>query len=54
LDHRILNLSIGVDYFLNEKYQLSASYFQTIWSEQTTEVDNAFSIALTRYFSGGD
>ena len=54
LRHRILNLGIGVDYFLNEKYQLSASYFQTTWSEQTTEVDNAFSIALTRYFSGGD
>jgi hypothetical protein len=43
-----------VDYFLNKKYQLSASYFQSIWSEQAVEVDNAFSIALTRYFSGGD
>lgn len=50
LRHRLLNLGIGFDYFLNEKYQVSASYFQGVWAEQTTEVDNAFSLALTYYF----
>jgi hypothetical protein len=51
LRHRILNLGVSIDYFLNEKYQLSGSYFETIWADQTNEVDNGFSIALTRYFS---
>jgi len=49
--HRILNLGIGFDYFLNERYQLSGSYFQTIWFEQTNEVDAAFTLSLTRLFS---
>jgi hypothetical protein len=52
LKHRILNLGIGFDYFLNEKYQLSGTYFETIWADQTNEVDRAFSIAVTRYFGG--
>ncbi len=50
--HRILNIGIGFDYFLNEKYQLSGSYFKSGWSDQTTEVDRAFSLALTRFFGG--
>jgi hypothetical protein len=48
--HRILNLGVGFNYFLSEKYQLSGTYFESIWAEQTNEVDKAFSIALTRYF----
>lgn len=50
LRHRFLDAGIGFDYFLNEKYQLSGSWFTGIWSEQTNEVDNAFTLALTRYF----
>ena len=50
LRHRILNLGIGFDYFVNEKYQLSGSYFASVWSDQTNEVDYAFSFALTRFF----
>lgn len=52
LRHRILNLGIAFDYFLNEKYQISGSYFETTWADQTNEVDSAFSLALTRYFGG--
>jgi len=48
--HRILNLGISFDYFLSQKYQISGSYFETIWADQTNEVDKAFSIAITRYF----
>jgi hypothetical protein len=40
------------DYFINEKYLLSGTYFKTVWSEQTDEVDKAFSLAFTRYFGG--
>jgi hypothetical protein len=52
LRHRFLNFGIGFDYFVNDKYQLSGSYFTGIWSEQTDEVDYAFTLALTRYFGG--
>jgi hypothetical protein len=52
LRHRFVNLGIGFDYFLNEKYLLSGTYFTGIWSEQTNEVDRAFTFALTRYWSG--
>lgn len=52
IKHRILNLGISFDYFLNEKYQVSATYFESIWEEQTTKVERAYSIALTRYFGG--
>ena len=50
--HRILNLGISIDYYLNEKYQLSGSYYQTVWADQTNEVDDAYSISLTRYWGG--
>jgi hypothetical protein len=52
LRHRFLNAGIGFDYFINEKYLLSGTYFKTVWSEQTDEVDKAFSLAFTRYFGG--
>lgn len=52
LRHRILNVGIGFDYFLNQRWQLSGTYFQSVWTDQTTDVDNAYSIALTRYFGG--
>ncbi len=52
LRHRFVNLGIGFDYFMNEKYLLSGTYFTGIWAEQTNEVDRAFTFALTRYFSG--
>jgi hypothetical protein len=54
LGHRFANLGIGFDYFLNEKYQISGSYFTGIWAEQTNEVEKAFTFALTRYWGGGE
>jgi hypothetical protein len=53
LRHRFVNLGVGFDYFLNEKYLLSGTFFTGIWSEQTNEVDRAFTFAFTRYFGGG-
>ena len=52
LRHRFANAGIGFDYFLNEKYLLSGSWYTGIWAEQTNEVDTAFTLALTRYFGG--
>jgi len=52
LRHRFVNLGVGFDYFLNEKYLLSGTFFKSIWTEQTNEVDRAFTLALTRYWGG--
>ena len=40
--------------FMNDKYLLSGTYFQSIWTEQTNEVDRAFTFALTRYWGAQD
>jgi len=53
LGHRFVNLGIGFDYFLNEKYHLSGSYFRGVYAEQANEIDRAFTFALTRYWGGG-
>jgi len=54
IGHRFVNAGISFDYFMKQKYKLSGSYFASIWAEQTNEVDHAFTLALTRYFGGGD
>lgn len=51
LRHRLVNLGVAFDYFVNEKYQVSGSYFRSVWTEQTTDIDHAFSLSLTRFFS---
>lgn len=54
LRHRFANLGVAFDYFLNERFKLSGSYFTGIWAEQTNEVDHAFTLSLTHYWDGGD
>lgn len=49
---RLLHLGVGFDYSFNEHYQVSGSYYSSLWADQTNEVDHAFTLALTRYFSG--
>lgn len=50
LKHRNLNVGIGVDYFFNEKYALSGSFYKGVWAEQSSEPAHAFSLGVTRYF----
>jgi len=52
--HRFANFGVGFDWFLNEKYQLSGSWFRGFWAVQSNEVDRAFTLALTRYWGGGE
>lgn len=52
LRHQSVNIGIGFDYFLNENYQLSGSYFKSTLSDQTVEIDRAFTLSLTRFFGG--
>lgn len=50
LRHRLVNAGISFDYFLNERYQLSGSFYKTLWADQTTEVDHALTLSVTRYW----
>jgi len=50
--HRFVNAGVAFDYYVNEKYKLSGSYFTGIWADQANEVDRAFTFALTRYWGG--
>lgn len=50
LEHNFVNGGIGFDYIVNEKYEISATYFETIDAESLFETDYAFTFALTRFF----
>lgn len=52
LRHRYVNAGIAFDYFLNQRFKLSGSYYTGIWAEQTNEVDRAFTFGLTHYWGG--
>jgi hypothetical protein len=50
LNHNYINAGIGFDYIISARYEISASYFQTIDPQNVAEVDYAFTIVLTRSF----
>jgi hypothetical protein len=50
--HRNLNLGLGVDYFFNPEWKVSGSAYQSIWTEESNEVDFAITLGVTRYFGG--
>ena len=50
--HRNVNLGLGVEYFVNPQWKVSATGYTGVWVEQTNEVDYAFTMAVTRVFSG--
>ena len=52
LKHRFAYAGIAFDYFPNEKYKLTGSYYQGFWADQTQEIDRAYTFALTRYYGG--
>jgi hypothetical protein len=52
IGNRNLNLGIGVDYFFSPEWKMSGSAYQSVWTEETTEVDAAFTLGITRFFGG--
>lgn len=50
LKHNYVNAGIGFDYLASDRYEISATYYQTIDPEDVAEVDYAFTFALTRRF----
>jgi hypothetical protein len=52
IKHRNLNYGIGVDYFISPEWKISGSGYRSIWTEESNEVDFAFTLGITRFFSG--
>jgi len=49
---RNLNFGLGIDYSFSREWQLSGSTYQSIWTEESNEVDFAFTLGITRFFGG--
>jgi hypothetical protein len=50
--NRNLNFGLGIEYFFSREWKVSGSGYQSIWTEESNEIDYAFTIALTRFFGG--
>lgn len=48
--HNYANAGVGIDWTINEDYQLHASALTMIWEEQVHIMDYTFSVGLTRAF----
>lgn len=50
LAHSFTNIGLGIDYVINERYQMAGQVWTSLKAEQTSEVDYALSFALTILF----
>lgn len=48
--HRNLNFGLGIDYFFNRESKLSGSVYQSVWTDESNEVDFAYTLGFTRFF----
>lgn len=54
IKHNFVNAGLGFDWQFSENYQLSASWFKMVDPEQVNILDRAWTLSLTRFFSGED
>ena len=50
IGNRNLNFGLGFDYFFDSEWKLTGSVYQSVWTEETTEVDLGITIGLTHFF----
>ena len=50
LKHSFINVGIGADYVINERYALSATFYKSVSSDNVYELDAAFTLGFTRNF----
>ncbi|NGP53182.1 transporter [Thioalkalivibrio sp. XN8] len=50
LAHRYTNVGLGLDYVLTQRNVVSFQYYTGVYTDQSNEVDNAFTLGITRYF----
>ena len=53
IKHNWVNAGIGFDFILNDKYQLTGSWFTMVDPDQVNIVDRAWTLAITRSFGPG-
>ena len=49
---RSMNLGVGVEYFVSPEWKISGTAFQSIWNDESNEIDFAFTLGVSRYFGG--
>ena len=52
LQNRNLNMGVGFNYFLNEKYSVSGSFYKGVWAAHSSEPGRAFTLGIARHFGG--
>lgn len=50
LANRNLNAGVAFNYFFNEKYSVSGSFYKGVWAEQSSKPDRAFTLGFARHF----
>lgn len=50
--NRNLNFGLGIDYFFSPEWKMSGRAYQSIWTEESNEVDFGLTLGFTRYFDG--
>ena len=50
IGNRNLNFGLSIDYFFSPEWKVSGSGYQSIWTEESNEVDFAFTLGITRFF----
>ena len=48
--NRNLNFGLGFDYFFTREWKVSGSAYQSVWTDESNEVDYAFTLGFTRFF----
>ena len=48
--HNFMNVGIGVDWALNDTYQLTANYMEMAWAEQVHKMEYAFTLGVSMAF----
>ena len=47
-----LNFGLGIDYFFSPEWKLSSTVYESVWTDESNEIDYAFTLAFTRFFGG--
>ncbi len=50
IKHNFVNAGVGFDFIVNDKYQVSGTWFRMVDPDQVNIVDLAFTLGVTRFF----
>ena len=50
IKHNFVNAGLGLDWAINNRYQVSGTWFRMVRPEQVNVVDRAWTVSITRFF----